>query len=199
MKASLINYLALLDPGLRRDDAQEDIQKLLQLVCLAVPAGLRVLALLLGLAGGAHAAAGAPDLRLQPLEGEVERLSDYSGQVVLLHFWATWCIPCREEIPALVAFHQGPYQRLHQRGLVLLTVSNDVRRRDIESFIEEFDLPFPVYYDSLMQLNRKLRFQAVPATAVFDRDGALRDIWLGEQDWDSPTLLGRLENYLDGP
>lgn len=162
-------------------------------------AWLSALALLsLFLTGGAHAAGRTPELRLQPLQGETQRLADYSGQVVLLHFWATWCIPCREEIPALVEFHQGPYQRLHRRGLVLLTVSNDVRRRDIESFMEEFDLPFPVYYDSMMKLNRQLQFQAVPATAVFDRDGVLRDIWLGEQDWDSPALLGRLEDYLAG-
>ena len=85
---------------------------------------------------------------------------------------------------------------LRDRGLVLLSVSNDVRMKDVRGFAEEHAVPFPIFYDSLRELNDRLQMPWIPGTVVIDRSGAVVDRLYGEQDWQSEALLARLENHL---
>lgn len=82
-------------------------------------------------------------------------LEQSSGEIVLLHFWASWCLPCREEMTSLADFWRQEYPELAERGLRVVTISNDVRDKDLERFASEFDLAFPLYYDPYSRLRSK--------------------------------------------
>ncbi len=144
--------------------------------------------------------AAAPDIRLvsrgSAASFPARWLADPAGDVFLVHFWASWCRPCEAEMESLLAFYAGPYGALRDRGLVLLSVSNDVRMKDVRGFAEEHAVPFPIFYDSLRELNDRLRMPWIPGSVVIDRSGAVVDRLYGEQDWQSEALLARLENHL---
>ena len=123
-------------------------------------------------------------------------LAEYTGDVLLVHFWASWCRPCEAEMASLLAFYRGPYGALRERGLVLLSVSNDVRMKDVRGFAQKHAVPFPIFYDSFRELNDRLRLPWIPGTVVIDSSGAVVDRLYGEQDWQSEELLARLESYL---
>ncbi len=123
-------------------------------------------------------------------------LAEHAGDVLVVHFWASWCRPCEAEMASLLAFYQGPYPALRERGLVLLSVSNDVRMKDVRGFARKHALPFPIFYDSFRELNDRLRLPWIPGTVVIDSSGAIVDRLYGEQDWQSDDLLARLESYL---
>jgi len=142
---------------------------------------------------GARAAQAPPDSGLQRA---TLNLSDYRGQVIVLHFWATWCRPCIREMPSLVRFYNGPYQQLEKRGLLLLTVSNDVRLKDLTGYLAVHPAPFPVFYDSLGTVNERLKLRGVPHTVVIGRDGKVMVRLLGEQNWQSHELLTQMQHYV---
>jgi len=152
-------------------------------------------------ASASLAAAGElrPRLRLRGFHRADERLAAHRGQVVLLHFWASWCLACTREIPSLAAFAHDAYPQLQQEGLVLLSVSNDVRASDLARFLAQTPLPFPVFYDPLSALNQQLGLPGLPATLVIGRGGQIQARLLGRQDWQSPAFLRQLAGYLARP
>lgn len=105
------------------------------------------------------------------------------ARVVLLHFWASWCIPCRQEMRSLADFRRQKYPDLAERGLRVLTVSNDVRDKDLERFAAAFELAFPLYYDPYSRLSSRYGVRGLPSTVVLDGDGEVVDQILGGQDW----------------
>ncbi len=144
----------------------------------------------------------ARPLRLSGFQRPDLRLSDLRGDVVVLHLWATWCAPCKEELPSLVRFFRRDYPSLAARGLRVVTVSSDFSLADLVGFVQrELDsgLPddFPVYWDPDSELNLHLGLgSALPQTVVLDRRGRrLRQV-TGAVDWDSDRLRQQLESYL---
>ena len=128
-----------------------------------------VFCFLLTLFASAHAA----EFRLKNLKGETESLSDYAGKIVVLNFWATWCVPCREEMPLFVQMQN----RYAQSGVQFIAASIDVPedRKKVEAFTKEFHLNFPVWADATIEHQASFGLgTAVPATGIFDRDGKLR-------------------------
>jgi thiol-disulfide isomerase/thioredoxin len=118
-------------------------------------------------------------LRLKDLNGQKVRLQDYRGKVVVLNFWATWCGPCREEMPIFVEL-QKEYE---SRGVVFVAASLDDRetRPKIAGFIAEFRIAFPVWVGaSVMDLEDLRLGQGVPATAFLDREGRIVSRVLGQ-------------------
>jgi peroxiredoxin len=133
----------------------------------------------------------APDFELRDLADRPVRLRDLRGRVVLLNFWATWCVPCREEMPALqrVARELGP------RGLAVVGVSFKETRSKVEAFVREHELRFPVLLDTEGQTGERYQVFALPVTFVVDRGGTLAGTVLGIRDWAGPdarAYLGRL-------
>ena len=112
----------------------------------------------------------APDFALSGLDGTHWRLSELRGKTVLLNFWATWCGPCRKELPHLEKLHQ----RFSGDGLVVLGVS-DEKADESRAFLEEHGITFPTLNDDAAEVFRRYRVTAIPTTLVIGPDGRLRE------------------------
>lgn len=127
---------------------------------------------------------------------ELKTLSDYRGQVILLNIWATWCDPCKKEMPSMEALHRD----LKDRGLAVVAVSVD--NVDMEStirqFVKDYDLTFDVLYDRAELFRAVYRYTGVPETYIIDREGVIRRKWIGEDDWSSPANRRFIEGLLGG-
>jgi thiol-disulfide isomerase/thioredoxin len=134
----------------------------------------------------------APALALQELGGGLVRLQDYRGRVVLLNFWATWCAPCREEMPALQALAHD----LDRQGLVLLAVNYQEGAEAVRQFARETGFALPVLLDTDGALTRQYRVTALPTSVLIDRRGALVGTVLGFRDWAAPEARAYLRGLL---
>lgn len=117
----------------------------------------------------------APDLSLTDLDGKPVSLVDYRGQVVLVNLWATWCPPCREEMPTLVDF----YNKYRSLGFVLIAIDQGETAELVKPFVTEFALPFPVWLDMESLAGREFNTMNLPSSYVIDRDGQVRLMWIG--------------------
>ena len=113
--------------------------------------------------------AAAPDFTLVDLGNESHTLSDYEGQAVIINFWATWCGPCRAEMPALEAV----YNKYRDDGLVLLAVNQAESPTTIQNFVDEHRLTFPILLDPNFGVSRSYEVQAYPSTYFIDRQGRI--------------------------
>ena len=136
----------------------------------------------------------APDYRAVSITGDSVSLSDSRGRVVLLNVWATWCHPCREEIPVLQALHE----RLAARGLELIGVSVDARGEEatIRQFANDFRMTYPLWLDPDERVQATFLAIGVPATYLINRDGVLRWRHVGPVRANDPTLMRELEHAL---
>lgn len=136
------------------------------------------------------------DLRqAEDLERDLQRST---GSIVILHFWASWCVPCRQEMSELADFWRNEYPELAEQGLRVVTISNDVRDSDLQRFAEQVDLTFPLYYDPFAELTARYSVRGLPSSVIIDRQGQVLRQLLGVQDWSSPSfremMLDVLEN-----
>jgi cytochrome c biogenesis protein CcmG/thiol:disulfide interchange protein DsbE len=130
----------------------------------------------------------APDFALVDLDEKPIRLSDFRGKVVFLNFWATWCKPCREEMPSMEIL----YKNFEKDGLIVLAVSIDrvTTTKDILPFIKSMSLSFPVLVDSWGKTDMPYKRMGVPETFIIDQQGVIREIVIGPKDW---TILDNLK------
>ena len=117
----------------------------------------------------------APDFTLRALAGPNLKLAEQRGRVVLVNFWATWCGPCREELPQLAKLHD----KYRASGLVLLGVNVDDDPRKAAELAAKLGLRFPVLLDTDKQVSRRYDMSAMPATFLIDRDGLVRHVHRG--------------------
>jgi peroxiredoxin len=135
----------------------------------------------------------AAPFELPTTGGEPRRLADHAGQVVLLNFWATWCGPCREELPALQTLHE----QLRDEGLVILAVSVD--RGDsqpVRRFAERQGVQFDVLHDPEQRAAARYGVVGYPTTVVIDRNGRIVLSELGAFDWSHPDAVAWLRTLL---
>lgn len=114
--------------------------------------------------------------------GKPIRLSDYRGRFVMVNLWASWCPPCRAEMPDLIKYY-GDHQA---DGLVFLSVNSQDSLASAQQFIREKQMPFPVLFDPEGKVGQVFRTDGLPDTFVIDRDGNLRFSWTGQI---SPAIL----------
>jgi peroxiredoxin len=119
----------------------------------------------------------APDFQLESLDGPAISLSDLRGRPVLLNFWATWCGPCRLEIPFLKEVSRDESWRA--QGLVILAVNLGEPAADVREFVEFYGLTFPVLLDSQGQIGMLYNAASIPTTYFVDKDGIIRNIKRG--------------------
>jgi peroxiredoxin len=128
-----------------------------------------------GLASSGLTGQAAPDFALKSSTGENLRLSEYRGDVVMINFWATWCGPCRQEMPLLDEL----YTRYQRVGFNLLGVNIDDDSGKAMAMIEELGVNFPVLFDSRKEVSKMYQVGAMPVTVIVDRAGQVRYVHQG--------------------
>lgn len=116
----------------------------------------------------------APDFSLQFADGSQNKLSDWQGKPVILNFWATWCPPCREEMPSFVA----AYNR-HAEEVVIVGVNAEESADEAAAFVNSHDMPFPVVLDARGDIQRLYNVRGLPTTIFIDRTGHVAGVWTG--------------------
>ena len=157
-----------------------------RLVALFRPALAALAALLLSVPAAAVTVQdSAPDFTLKSLEGSNLRLEEYRGQVVLINFWASWCGPCRQEMPLLDRLHQ----RYVDTGFAVLGVNVEGEEAPARELIDKIPVTFPVLIDEGQQVSELYQLEAMPSTVVVDRDGVVRYIHRGYKPGDEAKYV----------
>jgi peroxiredoxin len=128
----------------------------------------------------------APDIRLENLDGKPVALSDYLGQVVLYNAWATWCPPCKEEMPTLNAY----YQDHKQEGFVVVAIEDGEQAEEVRQYVTDNNLAFPVWPDPKWVATVAFKTDVLPTSFVIDRSGQVLLTWSG------PISRAALEKYV---
>ncbi len=132
----------------------------------------------------------APDFTLPDLSGVQQHLP--KGKVVLLNFWATWCPPCRKEMPSMAELHK----QLKDKGLVIVAASVDKDRNQLVGFVREYSIPFEVVHDADGSVARRYGVFRYPETFLIDRSGKVRFHLVGAVDWTDKTVLKAINTLL---
>jgi peroxiredoxin len=125
----------------------------------------------------------APDFRLWNLEGQAVALSHYKGRVVMLNFWATWCGPCRVEMPAM----ENLYRETSRNDFEILAISTDAQGPSLtRPFRNALGLTFPILHDSDFRVGLMYGTRSLPMTFLVDRDGIITHRIFGARNWGGP-------------
>jgi thiol-disulfide isomerase/thioredoxin len=133
-----------------------------------------------------------PPLVLKDLEGREHRLDAYRGKVVVLNFWATWCEPCRDEMPSFNRLQA----RMGDAPFVILAVNMAEGEARIGEFLKKVPVEFPVLLDRDSAVSRAWRARLLPYTVVLDPAQRIRYTALGELDWSAPAIEATLRKLL---
>jgi len=134
----------------------------------------------------------APDFALKSSTGENLRLSEYRGDVVMINFWATWCGPCRQEMPLLDEL----YSRYNRVGFNLLGVNIDDDSRRAMQMVEELGVNFPVLFDARKEVSKLYEVEAMPVTVIVDRQGTVRYVHHGYKPGYEDKYLDQIRSLL---
>jgi len=134
----------------------------------------------------------APDFALKSSTGENLRLSEFRGDVVMINFWATWCGPCRQEMPLLDEL----YSRYQRVGFSLLGVNIDDDSRRAMQMIDELGVNFPVLFDARKDVSKLYEVEAMPVTVIVDREGTVRYIHHGYKPGYEDKYLDQIRSLL---
>ena len=133
-----------------------------------------------------------PPLALKDVDGRPHDLTDYRGKVAVVNFWATWCAPCRDELPSLERLRDA----MRGRPVEVLAVNVGEGEARVKRFLGEVPLRLPVLLDRDGEVQRAWKVRGLPATFLLDQGGLIRYWYLGELDWAQPAVLRALESLL---
>ena len=129
---------------------------------------------------------------LQSLDGRLVQLADLQGKSVVVNFWATWCGPCKEEMPAFERLRR----QLDPDRFVLLTITTDLQRAGIKQFLANLNVQLPVLFDEQQDVSQAYLVRALPTTVFIDRQGALLGRAVGPREWDAPKAVQALQGLM---
>ena len=118
----------------------------------------------------------APQLSLENIQGKTESLTDFRDKVLLVNNWATWCPPCKAEMPTLVAF----YNEHAKNGLMIVAIEAGEPKDLVQQYADQFKMPFSVWLDPQGKSLDAFKNQNLPSSYVIDRTGTVRLMWTGE-------------------
>lgn len=136
----------------------------------------------------------APRLVLQDVGGATHDLERHRGKVVLVNFWATWCAPCRHEMPAIQRLRDA----LAHKPFAVLAVNVGERAPGVRAFLRETRLDLPVLMDASKRAARNWNVRVLPTTFLVGPDGRVRYRVIGDIDWSHPSIEGVITRLLDG-
>lgn len=136
----------------------------------------------------------APDFALQDTRGKRWVLSDLEGQVVFINFWATWCPPCRKEMPSM----QRLYASMGQEKFKMLAILSNDDPVLADTLAKKLGVTFPIVIDPESETGRAYGITGVPETFIVDKNGILREKYIGPWEWDAPEARQVLDRYLKG-
>lgn len=122
----------------------------------------------------------APDFELETLDGDVKKLSDFRGDKIMLNFWATWCPPCRAEMPDM----QQVYEDHDIEILAVNLTETETSIETVDTFVDDFELTFPIMLDKNIEVADKYEIQPVPTSFMIDTEGRIQLIQLGPMNED---------------
>lgn len=128
----------------------------------------------------------APELNLTDLQERAVSLSDYRGWVILVNNWATWCPPCKAEMPELLAYYESHIND----GFILVAIDSGEPREEVTEFVEQYNLSFPVWLDMRGEALIAFNNLNLPSSYLIDRYGIVRNYWIGSIN------LQTLEEYI---
>lgn len=135
----------------------------------------------------------APSFALPSLaDGESVTLEDLRGRVVLVNFWATWCKPCEEEMPAM----QNLHTELGQQGFALIAIAVDRSREDVVAFQERLGIDFPIVLDPDQEAARAYQTTGFPESILVDAEGVIVERYVGPREWDHPDYVSRIRRLM---
>lgn len=134
-----------------------------------------------------------PDFALPDAAGKKVSLKDFRGKIVMLNFWASWCAPCREEMPAM----ERLYREYRDQGFVVLSVNVRDKREDALAFMKELNLTYPVVFDPSGRWLLRYGAWGLPNTYLIGRDGEGLARMRGHADWHSPGARALIRGLVD--
>jgi peroxiredoxin len=127
----------------------------------------------------------APDFTLKNLQGETVRLADFRGKVVFLNFWATWCPPCRAEMPSMERLHEA----MAKRNFVILAVNIENDLNPVKEFLIQNPHSFPILSDAEAKVQNLYKVFRFPETFLIDKEGRILEHYIGARNWSSVEFL----------
>ncbi|HXW69613.1 MAG TPA: TlpA disulfide reductase family protein [Dissulfurispiraceae bacterium] len=135
----------------------------------------------------------APEFSMKDLNGSPVSLSSYKGSVVLLNFWATWCPPCKEEIPSLNKLSR----QLKNRKFTIIAVSTDRSVSDVRAFLKKNPLDYIVMVDYDLSVSKPLyKVFMLPTSFLIDKQGVIVEKYYGGENWTDPEVVRKIESLL---
>lgn len=134
----------------------------------------------------------APDFTLKSDSGENLRLAEQRGKVVMINFWASWCGPCREEMPILDAL----YDRYEKAGFTLFGVNVEQDPQAAQKFLADVGVSFPILFDPESDVSRDYQVNAMPTTVMVDRDGEVRYVNRGYREGDEEKYRKQIKELI---
>ena len=135
----------------------------------------------------------APDFDTVDLEGKVWSLSKLKGKVVFVNFWATWCAPCREEMPSM----QRLYEKIPKDKFEMLALFNNDKKTIVKDFVATLGLTMPILSDEYNFAGTKYGLTGLPETFIVDKQGVIREKFIGPANWDTPETVEMLTRYIN--
>ena len=135
----------------------------------------------------------APDFDTVDLEGKAWSLSKLKGKVVFVNFWATWCAPCREEMPSM----QRIYAKLPKDKFTMIALFNRDKPAAVKNFVTKLGLTMPILSDEYNFAGTKYGLTGLPETFIVDKQGVIREKVIGPAQWDSPESIQMLTKYIN--
>jgi peroxiredoxin/plastocyanin len=135
----------------------------------------------------------AIDFELEDLDGNMKSLSSYHGKLVFLNFWATWCGPCRFEMPSM----QKVYKELKDEGFEIVAVDLREDNKSVKKFVDNHGLTFPVLLDKTGRVGAIYGARSIPTTYIIDREGFIVGRAIGAREWDTQDIQAVFRDILE--
>ena len=133
------------------------------------------------------------EISLPDLNGEYVSLTDFKGKVLFLNFWATWCPPCREEMPAMQKLHD----RLKDKDFVMVAIDLQEPVEPVKKYLEEYKFTFMTLFDSNGDIGLFFGIRSIPTTLIMDKQGKIIGAAIGPRDWGSKESIAFFEHLID--